>query len=73
MNTQEAVHPEEQQAVEFVVRAKELELILRRAPVEPDNEPLALPESETEHRNRDRSWLDKVVRKAVANDETIVF
>lgn len=41
MTTQEAVRPEgEPQAVEFVVRAKEIELILRRAPVEPHDDGL---------------------------------
>ncbi len=59
MNTQEAARPEEQQAVEFVVRAKELELILRRAPIEPDDEPLALSESCENEEDRLRSRADQ--------------
>ena len=56
MNTQESVRSEvEPQAVEFVVRAKELELILRRAPVEPDDEFLAPSESFENEEDRLRS------------------
>ena len=66
MNTQRA--EAEPQAVEFVVRAKELELILRRAPVEPDDEPLALPEIDSR-----KQAITEAVQDALASDETIVF
>ena len=56
----EAIRSEaEPQAVEFIVRAKELELIFRRAPVEPDDEPLALSESCENEEDRLRSRADQ--------------
>ena len=53
MNTHESVRQEaEAQAVEFVVRAKKLELILRRAPVEPDDEGLVEVNEGTDDQHR---------------------